>query len=265
MGAKRREGGKELTFWEHITELLHLLRRMAYAVVISTVFFMVFPVNIDLESIFSGNPIYQTVSMFIIRKMQDDFLPPNVELLPIDWFSPMEVYFYVSILLGVLLSLPVIAYEFYKFINPALYSHEKSFLFPFVISFTALFIFGFTLGYLYVLPLTMQMLLLFVGPLGLTPSYEFAGFFSLVGGVLFLVGALFTFPVFFLLLVKAGIVSTETVTKNRRYLYPGLIIGIALIDPDPTLVTELIVGLPLILLMEISVIIGRRLEKKPTS
>ncbi len=262
---QKRAGGKELTFWEHVTELLHLARRMAYAIVVSTVIFLVFPVSVDVESLFSGNPNYTTISMFVIKKVQDDFLPPNVELLPIDWFAPMEVYFYVSVLLGVLLSLPVIAYEFYKFINPALYKHERSFLLPFVISFSALFIFGFVLGYLVVLPLTMQMLLLFVGPLGLTPSYEFAGFFSLVGGLLFLIGALFTFPVFFILLVKAGILHTEYVTKNRKYLYPGIIIAIAVLDPDPTLVTEIVVGLPLIVLMEISVIIGRRFERKTAS
>lgn len=255
------EGSKELSFWGHVTELLHLLRRVSFAVIVSTIFFMVFPVSVDVANLFSGNPNYVTVSMFVIRKVQEDFLPPNVELLPIDWFSPMEVYFYISILLGVLLSLPIIAYEFYKFINPALHTHERSLLFPFVISFSLLFIFGFTLGYLYVLPLTMQMLLLFIGPLGLTPSYEFAGFFSLVGGILFLVGALFTFPVFFILLVKVGILSTESITKNRKYLYPGLIVAIAVLDPDPTLVTELVVGLPLIVLMEISVIIARRFEK----
>jgi sec-independent protein translocase protein TatC len=238
---------------------------MFYAVAVSTIIFMVFPISVDLGSLFSSNPTYVTLSMFVIRKVQEDFLPAAVELLPIDWFAPMEVYFYISILLGVIVSLPIIAYEFYKFINPALYERERNYLFPFVVSFTALFIFGFILGYVFVIPLTMQMLLLFVGPLGLTPSYEFAGFFSLVGGVLFLIGILFTFPVFFILLVKAGILSTEYVTKNRKYLYPGLIIGIALVDPDPTLVTEIVVGLPLIALMELSVIIARRFEKQTVS
>jgi len=265
MNDQKRVERKDINFWEHVTELLHHVQRMFVAVVISTILFMVFPISVDLGSLFSSNPTYVTISMLVIRKVQDDLLPTAVELLPIDWFAPMEVYFYISVLLGVILSLPIIAYEFYKFINPALYKHEKHYLVPFVISFTALFIFGFVLGYIFVLPLTMQMLLLFVVPFGLTPSYEFAGFFSLVGGVLFLVGILFTFPVFFILLVKAGMLSTENITKNRRYLYPGLIIVIAIVDPDPTLVTEIIVGLPLIVLMELSVIIARRFEKKTIS
>jgi len=51
-------------------------------------------------------------------KKQEDQVPPEVDLLTISWFSLMEIYFFVSIMLGVVISAPVFMYQIYKFINP---------------------------------------------------------------------------------------------------------------------------------------------------
>ncbi len=253
---------ERLSFGEHARVLIHHLRRIFYAVIIFTIFAMVFPLSINLAGILSGNPQYLTPTIFLIRKFQIDFLPPNVSLVPVSWFSPLEVYLYVSVMFGAVLSLPVIAYELYKFINPALFAHEKKMLYPFVVSFCLLFTIGFLIGYFLVVPLTIRMLLLFIEPLGITPLYEFSSFYSLVVGGLLVCGLLFTAPVFFVILVQFEIIDTDQITKNRKMLYPGIIIGIAIIDPDPTLVTELLIGLPLILLVELSILITRRIERK---
>lgn len=252
---------KELTFWEHLVELLHRIRIMLLAVIISTVFVMMFPVSLDLSMLSPSNPWYQTIASFVIRKLQDDFLPPDVELLPISWFAPLEVYVIVSVMLGVIISLPIISYELYKFINPALYEHERKTLTPFVLSFISLFAFGFILGYMFVVPMTVRALLLFTGLLGLPTIYEFTEFFRLIVGSLLLCGLIFTFPIYLVLLVKAGILSTKTLAKNRKYLYPGIIIVISFLDAEPSLITETILGIPIIILTEVSIRIARRFEK----
>jgi sec-independent protein translocase protein TatC len=252
---------KDLSFWEHVSELVTRLRRMFFSIIVCTIFVMTFPVKLNLEAIFSDAQ-YVTVTTYVIRKMQEDFLPPEVELMPVGWFAPLEVYFYVSLMLGVLLSLPVIAYELYKFINPALYEHEKRLLWWFAVSFVFLFTLGFLIGYVLVIPLTLRTLLLLIEPLGLIPRYELTSFFSLVVGGLLVSGLVFTFPTYFILLVKAGVLSTQHITRNRKYIYPGIIIFISFIDPDPTLITELFIGIPIIILMEISVLIARRFEKQ---
>lgn len=214
-----------------------------------------------MSMISPSNPWYQTISSFVIRKLQDDFLPSDVELLPISWFAPLEVYVIVSIMLGVIISLPVIAYELYKFINPALYEHERTTLTPFVLAFVSLFVFGFVLGYLFVVPMTVKALLLFARLLDLPTIYQFTEFFWLIVGSLLLCGLIFTFPIYLVLLVKAGILSTKTLSKNRKYLYPGILIVIAFIDPEPSLITEALLGIPVIILTEVSIRIARRFEK----
>lgn len=252
---------RELSFWGHLSDLLRHLRRILLIVVVATVLVMVLPISLDVSSLLSDSPYYETIASAVIRKMQVDFLPPQIELLPISWIAPIEVYFFVSILLALTISSPVIAYELYRFIDPALQPHEKKTISTFIGSFTLLFVLGFVVGYLVVAPMTIRTLLLFAQFLDLTPTYEFSSFFFLITSALLVSGLAFTFPMYLILLVKAGIVKTAQVSKNRKYVYSGIIIVIALLDPDPTLITEIFVGVPIILLTELSLRIAKRYEK----
>lgn len=259
MSDEERNG---LGFWEHTRELLSRLRMVFYVLIISTIVVMVVPIQLNLANSSASDPWYQTISSFVLKKLQTDFLPPNVELLPISWLAPLEVYVYVALMLGVVISSPIMLYELYKFVNPALHQRERKTIFPFVFSFTCLFIFGFTLGYVVVVPATMRAMVLFADLLGLTPTYSFSAFFSLVVTTLLLCGFIFTFPIYIVLLVKAGIITTEQIKKNRKYIYVGAMVLIAIIDPEPGLVTETTTIIPLIALTEISILIARRFEKQ---
>lgn len=252
----------ELTFWGHLTELLSRFRTAAYALIISTIVVMVAPISIDLSNITASNPWYQTIASFVIKKLQTDFLPEGITLLPISWFAPLEVYVYVSIMLGVLISSPVIMYELYKFINPALRLHERRFVYPVIIAFTGLFLFGFSLGYLLIIPATMRAMVMFTGILQLPAVYGFSDFFSVVMMTLLITGFIFTFPIYVVLLVQAGIITTEQIKKRRKYIYFGSIILISIIDPEPGLVTEAVCIIPIIILLEASLLIARRYEKQ---
>ncbi|UCE15438.1 MAG: twin-arginine translocase subunit TatC [Candidatus Bathyarchaeota archaeon] len=253
---------KEMGFWDHLTELLHRLRTVAYALFISTVAVMVVPISLDLSDMSASNPWYQTISSSVIKKLQADFLPADIELLPISWFAPLEVYLYVSIILGVVISSPVIMYELYNFINPALHQHEMKLIYPFILAFMGLFIFGFSLGYLVIIPATVRAMVMFTRLLGLTPVYGFSDFFSVVMMTLLLSGFIFTFPVYVVLLIKFAIISTEQIKKSRKYIYVGAVVLIALIDPEPSLITEITCIIPFIVLLEASILVGRRFEKQ---
>jgi len=252
---------KELTFWEHLTELLYRLRTIFYSLIVCTLIVMVFPVGFDLANFSSSNPWYPTIASLVIKRIEEDFLPPGVELIPISWFAPLEVYIYVSGILGVAMSSPVIAYELYKFINPALHDHERRAITPFLVAFTALFILGFFLGYVLIIPATIRLLLLSAEPFGLSLRYDFAQFFSLVAGSLFVCGFVMTFPIYLVLAVRAGILKTEQFRKNRKYIYGAILIAIAILDPDPSLVTETFLGIPLIIVVEVAIQVARRFEK----
>jgi len=250
----------ELSFWDHITELIRRLRIVFIAVAASSMFVMGFPTNIANLSI--TNPWHSTIAQLFIRKIQADLIPPEVELLPISWFAPLEVYLFVSIMLGVVISSPVIMYEVYKFINPALHERERRGILKFVGSFTGLFVFGVLFGYVLIMPASVRALVLASDFLGLPLMFEFSEFFSFVMMGLLLSGFMFTFPVFLVLLVKVGVLKTSYVTHNRKYLYPGLIVLISIVDPDPTVITEVALIIPVIILTEISILIARRYEQK---
>jgi len=253
---------EELTFWEHFEELINRLRIGFFAVIVATLFVMAFPIGFGPDGLSLSNPTYVTVASLLINRIQQDFLPVGVELMPISWYAPLEVYLYVSLILGVTLSLPVSIYELYKFISPALYKSERKSITPFAISFTALFAFGFALGYFLVMPATVRLLLLSAEASGLSPRYEFSQFFSLVAGGLFVCGFVMTFPVYLALSVRAGALETTQLKKNRRYMYGAVLVGIALIDPDPTLITELFLGVPVILVFEAAIRLASRYESR---
>lgn len=253
--------GSELTFWEHLAELVRRLRIILYSVIACTLVAMLFPVSLDRTGFSPSNPWYTTIASLVINKMRENFLPPGVELIPVSFFASLQVYILVSLILGVLLSSPITAYEVYKFVNPALYRRERRAVLPFILSFTALFASGFAIGYVLVVPMTLRLLILMAEPFGLAKLYSFTEFFSLVAGSLLVCGIMFTTPIYFVLLVKAGILTTDHLRKNRKYVYPALIIIIALLDPDPSLVTETFLGVPLIILLEISILVARRYER----
>jgi len=252
---------KELMFWEHLEELLNRLRTSFYALIFFTLFVMAFPISLNLENLFSENPWYPTIASLVIDKIRSDFVPADVELMPISWYAPLEVYVYVSLVLGAILSLPFIAYNVHEFINPAFHEHERKAVTPFIVSFTGLFLFGVFVGYVLVMPATVHVLLLTAQPFGLAPRYEFAQFFSLVAGGLFVCGFVMTFPVFLVLLVKVGLLETKQFKANRKYIYGGIMITISILDPDPTLVTETFLGIPTILALEIAIRVASRFEK----
>lgn len=250
-----------MTFMDHLRELLTRLRTILYAVIISTVIAMLVPVNLDFLTVSSENPFYATITSQVIRNLEDRFRPAGAELLPLSPLAPAEVYFFVSIILGILISSPVISYELYKFINPALHKHERKDALQFVAAFAGLFIFGFALGYLFIVPMTMRVLFFFADLLDLPPWYDFSAFFSTIGFSLLLCGLIFTFPTYIVLLVKAGILKTRLITENRKYLYGGLLVLIAILDPEPGLITESVVFIPLVILTEVSIFIAKRIEK----
>lgn len=255
------EEAVEMTFWDHLTELLSHLKRVLYALIISTLVVMLVPVSIDFGNLSLTDPFYTTITSIVIRDLQDRFLNQNIELIPLSFFAPLEVYTFISVIIGAAFSLPVVAYELYKFFSPALFKHEKGFALKFLGSFIGLFTFGLVLGYMLIVPMTFQTMLVFANMLDLALIYQFTEFFSLVGTILFMCGLIFTIPIYIYVLVKAGILRTQQLTQNRKYMYGAALVLIAILDPDPSLITETFTFIPFIVLMEISIFISKRVER----
>lgn len=252
--------GSEMTFWDHTEELAGRLKVAMYAFFISTIAILLLPADLS----FLNNPLenYRPLISVILRRIREDVLPPNVRLIGLELIAPIQLYMIASMIFGFAASIPVIVYEVYKFIEPALYPDEKKDTYPFLASFPALFIIGLVFGYRILTPYLIWAIFPFFSAVGAEMVVSIMDFYSLLLITSLANGLFFTFPVFFVLLVKYGVVGTELLTENRRYVYAALFILSTIITPDGGHIGNFILLVPMVLLLEVGVLFARRYEKK---
>jgi sec-independent protein translocase protein TatC len=221
---------------------------------------MVLPGNAS----FFNNPLefYDPLVAVILRRIREEVLPPEFKLIGLGIGTPIELYVVASFLMSLAITAPVLAYEIFKFIDPALYPNERRMIYPFLASFLSLFIGGCLFAYKLLVPFLMRAMLPFFVAVGAEPIISIMDFYSLVLATTILTGAIFTFPAVFVLLVKYGIASTQVLTKNRKYLYLGSFIITALITPDGGPLADILLFIPTVLLVETGIFFARRYEKK---
>ena len=260
---------KEMTFWEHLAELSVRLRRIIGVTLLLTFIMMLIPAKLNWDDILAvmGGDLsrYRPLVSIILTKIREDILPPSlnpneseIEIMSTKFANAITIYFEGSILFALAIASPYIAYEIYMFIAPGLYPHEKRFIKTFVGSFTGLFIIGVLYGYYIILPITFRFLLYFSMILEVQTWFDVLDFYHIVFLGLILNGLFFTLPVFLTLAMKFGVINPELLSGNRRYIYLGLLIFTAIITPDPTPVSMILLSLPFILFYEIAIVIGRR-------
>jgi len=169
-------------------------------------------------------------------------------------------YLKVALLSGLMLSAPIILYQFWMFAAPGLYDKERRLLFPIVILSTFFFLGGALFGYFIVFPWGFKFFLGFasetIRPL---PSMkEYLGFSA---KLLLAFGLVFEMPLVITFLAKLGLVSVDFLRKNRKYALLLFFIGAAILTP-PDVVTQVMMAGPLMLLYEISILGARIFQKK---
>ncbi|HIE37130.1 TPA: preprotein translocase subunit TatC [Candidatus Geothermarchaeota archaeon] len=252
---------EELTFWDHLSELLIRLRRVVIFGFISMVTYLIMPASIeDLSKMVRGE-VYNPLSLYLLERVRSDLLEEvadRVELIPATFAAPIELYFQAALVLGIVTTLPYLAYEIYMFLEPGLYPHEKKFLKRFIFGFSFSFLIGALYGYYVIMPITFRILLLFSGLLDLTNFFNVTSFYELVFLGVVSTGFVFTLPVFLVLAFKFQVLDPNQLANIRRYLYFGVFFITAVLTPDPTPISMILISLPFIILFEISIWIGRK-------
>lgn len=172
---------------------------------------------------------------------------------PMDFFvAEIKVSFITAIVLGA----PFWIYQFWKFVEPALYPDEKKYVMPFIVATVSLFFGGVLFCYYVMLPTALDFLISIGIESGGTAIITVKDYLSLVMILLIGFGLVFQTPVILVLSAFLGLVDAETLSKNRKFVLIGILIaGAILTPPDPF--SQLAMSVPTYLMFEMSIIIIR--------
>jgi sec-independent protein translocase protein TatC len=182
-------------------------------------------------------------------------LPAGKKPITLSPAEPFLTTFKLSMYAGIVLALPIILYQIYAFVLPALSPAEKRVIVPFLLLIPFLFIAGVVFGYFVVLPAAIKFLLNF-NQSEFHIQVRASEYYSFVTLTLLAMGIVFQVPMGILAATKLGITTPEKLRHNRRYAYLILAV-IAMLLPGTDPITMLIELLPLLVLYEISIVLAR--------
>ena len=162
--------------------------------------------------------------------------------------------------LGIAIALPVLLYQFWRFITPGLTTRERKYAIPFVVSSLALFTLG---GFfaMFTLPKGLSFLLGFAGTKNVLAVLSIGKYLGFVMLVILAFGAAFEFPLILISLMLVGVLSTRQLRKWRRYALVAIAVIAAVITPSQDWFTMSALMIPLLIFYELSIIVGRILKK----
>jgi sec-independent protein translocase protein TatC len=187
-------------------------------------------------------------------------LPPDSRLIFTNLPEMFITYIKVSLVAGIIVAVPVIFYEMWMFLAPALYQKEKRYLVPFVASSSILFILGALFGYLIVFPYGFKFFMSFATEdIQAFPSVK--QYFSFATRLLLAFGLVFEMPIAVLFLTKIGLVTPDSMKRYRKFAILGAFILSAILTP-PDVATQIMMAVPLIVLYELSIFLSKGVYRK---
>ncbi len=182
-------------------------------------------------------------------------LPPHTKPITLSVTEPFMTTLKISIYAGILISLPVLLYQAYAFLLPALKPTERRLVMPFVFLIPLLFLGGVAFSYFIVVPAALKFLVHF-NQSEFNIQLQATKYYSFLITTLIALGLVFQIPIGIVALTRLGIVTPEQLSHNRRYAYLGLAV-VAMLLPGTDPVTMLIELAPLLALFELSLILSR--------
>jgi sec-independent protein translocase protein TatC len=169
-------------------------------------------------------------------------------------------YIKVALIAGIILAIPIIFYELWMFLVPALYQREKRYFIPFVLFSSILFVAGSLFGYFIVFPYGFKFFISFATEdIQALPSVK--QYFSFAIRLLLAFGLVFEMPVVVFFMTKIGLITPDSMKKYRKFAILCSFILSAILTP-PDVATQIMMALPIIILYEVSIIISQGVYRK---
>lgn len=240
-----------MSFWDHLEALRGTLFRSVLSVVILSAIFLCIP-KLLFQAV-----LWPTQADFLLYRLPGvDF---SMSLVNIELSAQFFTYMKVAVLSGVVLAFPLIVWEIWKFIAPALYEKERQAVRKAFFLSSGLFYVGVAVGYFVVLPVCLMFFVNFSISDAIVNTISLSSYMSLFTSMVFLIGLLFEFPAVVLVLSSLGVLNRSMLRKGRKFAFVVVLILAALITPsDPF--SMFVLAVPLYGLYEFSILLCRKEE-----
>jgi sec-independent protein translocase protein TatC len=236
---RRKRQVEDMPLLEHLKALRKVLLISAYAIAIGTAL-----------GWFASDIVYTYLAKPVVEI-------GNVNFITTTPMEPIMVKLKVSVIVGVIIAAPVLFWQIWSFLLPALKHNEKKYLYLMVPSSVLLFAGGAAFCFFVVLPVGLKFLLFAGGgTLNSTAFLTKTSYLDFIITLFLSFGLVFQMPILLLLLIKLGYLSPKTLAKYRKYAFLAIVVIAVIISPTPDLMTQMLMALPMYLLYEISIWLG---------
>ena len=257
-----------MSFLNHLEELRWLLVRSCIAILITSVvavFFNEFIFDVIIFGPKQGDFVtYQffcnvATKLDLDRSFCENELPFVIQNRTMD--GQLSVMIWTCITAGFIMAFPVILWEFWKFIRPALYQNERKYAKLFIFISSILFFLGVVFGYFVLVPLSINFLANFTISSVVENQIDINSYIGLVKTTSLATGLVFELPIVIFFLTYLGLITDSFLREYRRYAYVLILIVAAVVTP-PDVISQLIVSFPLVILYECSIVVAKVITKR---
>jgi sec-independent protein translocase protein TatC len=256
-----------MSFLEHLEELRwHIIRSVSAIVIFAVVAFIFKDLIFDKIILNPRTPEFWTNRMFarLADAVGTEALKINqkpLELISIKIAGQFMTHIWTSIIAGFIIASPVVFYEFWRFIKPALYENEKKYATGAVVFTTILFMLGVVFGYFLIVPLSIHFLGTYNVSGDVTNQINLNSYIGSVTSIILASGVVFLLPIFSYFLSKVGLVTPQFMRTYRKHAYVLMLLLAAIITP-PDVFSQIMVAIPLVILYEVSILIAKHVTKE---
>jgi len=248
--------GKSMSFWDHLEELRRSIIRVVLIFFGTALLLFLFK-NFLFDSIVLA-PAHGDSPFF--RLIGESF---SMSLVNLEVAAQFMIHMKVTFICALVLVMPYIIYEVWKFISPALYANEKSAVKKGFMFSSLLFYAGVAVGYLVVFPVMLYFFANYQVSEAVPNTFSLSSYISLLSSIVMIFGLVFEFPTVISILSGLGVVTRNMLRSCRRYALCVILILAAVITPTGDPFSLIVCSLPLYLLYEFSIFMCR--EKKSES
>ena len=243
---KKERNEKRMPFLDHLEELRWCLIRSIISISIASIIAFIF-----------ASKILTLLMLPYIR------LPEELRLAPMQYLSPaggFMMHIKVAVFAGIIIALPYVFYEIWKFVVPGLLDKERKYA-PVIISATTIcFLMGAVFAFMIILPFGLRFLFAYQTK-WMVANLRIDDYLSFVTRVILAFGVVFELPVISFILTRIGILTPRFLTSKRRYsIVLIFVVAAILTPPDP--LTQIMMATPLLVLYEVSIVVSKMVYRK---